>query len=273
MKGWKSCAVTAALATIAVIGAACGSDSPTAPQSQTKTLDVNALLGQIAAGDLTQNSGAQAALSLPTAFGLSLPSATSCAFDASSQGFVCAPATVGGFQVALSYWLYDAAGHALQVADASKTASIRTVTDLSGSLAPPSGPGVTGSSSLTSHSDMTLSGLLSDTHTLNGTSNSHYDVSFSGTTQLRSVMDDTSHTANVMVPATATNGAYWPTAGTITSDMHVVTTSASLPAITSRTHSVLTFLGAGKVKLDLTVSGVTSTCTFDFSSRTPPVCS
>ncbi|HVX38750.1 MAG TPA: hypothetical protein VHB25_04175 [Gemmatimonadaceae bacterium] len=262
MKGWKS---LAAMAALAVVAAACGSDSPTAPRTAQK-LDVDALLGQMAAGDFTQNSSAQAALSLPTASGLSRPSAASCSFDSGTQGFACAPVDAGGLHFTLTYWLYDAAGQALTTLDAAKTASIRTVSDISGTLAPSSGTTFV-NSTISAHSDMTLSGLLTGTHTLNGTSNSHYDMRFDGTTQAHTVMDDTSHTANVIVPSTPSNGGYWPSAGTITSDTHFGTTSGSLPPMSFATHSVLTFQGSGKMTIALTLDGVTSTCTIDLSSK------
>lgn len=269
---WKSLAATAAFAMIA---AACGSDAPTAPKGQ-QALDVNTLLAQIAAGDVSQNASAQQALSLPTPLGasgiLSRPDAASCAFDSTTQGFVCTPATFDGLHVTLTYWLYDAAGKPLDAPDASKTASIRAVSDVAGSLAPPSGLNTVGSSSVSAHSDMTLSGLLAASRVLNGTSNSHYDVAFDGTTQLHTIGDDTSRTVNVTVPATATNGAYWPTSGSVVSDMHWQTTSASLPPVAFGSHAVLTFEGGGKVSIAVTVAGQTSNCDIDLSGKVAAHC-
>lgn len=268
MKGWKTLAATAALA---IVAAACGSDTPTAPASQAKSLDVNGLIDQMSVGDPSRNVGAQSAFSLPTTLGLSHDSASACSYDATSQGFACAPVDIAGVHYALTYWLYDSDGHALQTADASRTASIRTVTDVTGTLNVPS-TGSGESIGVTTHGDMTLSGLLAATRMLNGTSTSQYDVHFDGSTAVHTVIDDTSHTTNVAIPATATDGGYWPSAGTIAGDSHVVTTSGAFPPISIQSHAVLTFLGGGKMQVQMTIGGTTSTCTIDLASKLPTSC-
>ncbi len=271
MKSWKSIAAAAALA---VVAAACGSDAPTAPHSSSSTLDLSTVFAQMSMGNADAMPGARAATGVPFTGTAPAPSSASCAYSGATQGFTCAPATVDGIKFTLSYWLYDAAGHALDAPDASKTASVRTVTDAAGTLALAGVQSIGESIALTEHSDMTLSGLLSNGRTLNGTSASHYDISFSASTPVHSVMDDSSVTTNVVVPTNPTDGQYWPASGTIASTMHMVTTSQSLPSISMTNHILITFDGTSRVKFTLTADGGSpSTCTIDLSGKTPPVCS
>lgn len=271
MKGWKSLAATAALATFA---AACGSDSPTAPQSQSKSLDLATIFSQMSMGNADAMPGARAASGIPFSGTAPVPTSASCAYSDSAQGFTCAPVTSHGITFTVSYWLYDAAGHGLSTLDATKIASVRTVTDAAGTLSlsgAASGEGI----ALTQHTDMTLSGILTSARTLNGKSASHYDFTFSPSTPVHSVMDDSSVTTNVVIPAQPTDGEYWPTSGTIASDMHMTTTSQSLPPVPIESHVVITFTGTSLVKFTMSslFGGGSSTCTIDLSGKTPPVCS
>src|SRR2546428_1209828 len=78
-----------------------------------------------------------------------------------------------------SYQLLDATDTPQAAYNATTTAALRTVSDLSGILSPPGSPLT---SSLSAHGDQTISGLLTGTHTVNGTGNSSFIITSSGPT-------------------------------------------------------------------------------------------
>jgi hypothetical protein len=176
----------------------------------------------------------------------------------------------------ISYFLYDAAGHAQSQADAATTAAVRTVVDTKGTTSLPPANGITANVSLSDHSDMTMSGLLTATRKLSGTGASHYDMTLSGAASLHAVIDMTTATNNVVVPAPsdATSPA-WPLSGTITADSKSVTSIGGVGAVTTTTHAVITFDGTSTATIVYTtsLSATATTCKVDLTGKSPPVCS
>ena len=267
-------ALIAALAAALVAG--CGSDSPNAPTTQQQhTLDVAAILSQMSIGRVSSVPGAATVLSLPTPLGVPTIALSACPFSASTQGFTCPTVNSAGLAFDISYFLYDAAGHAQSVADASTTASVRTVVDTKGTTNVPATNGVSGSVVIADHSDMTMSGLLTPPHTLNGNGTSHYDLTLTGTTALHAVIDMTSATKNVVLPTESdTSSTVFPLSGTITTDSRTVTSIASLGTIAVTAHSVITFNGTSKATIVYmtSLSASVTTCTVDLTGKSPPVC-
>jgi hypothetical protein len=269
---WR--ALIAALAAALVAG--CGSDSPNAPETPQHTLDVAAILSQMSIGRVSSVPGASAVLSLPAPIGVPAIALSACPFSASTQGFICPTVSSAGLTFDISYFLYDAVGHAQSVADASTTAAVRTVVDTKGTANVPPTNGVSGTVVVADHSDMTMSGLLTPPHTLNGNETSHYDLTLTGTTPLHAVIDQTSVTKNVVLPtASDASSAAFPLSGTITTDSKTVTSIASLGTIAVTAHSVITFNGTSKATIvyATSLSATVTTCMIDLNGSSPPVCS
>ena len=258
---------------LASIAAACA-DNSSAPSSS-KSIDLSAILSQISFASGLTLAGAGASPTTRLGPSAPAPSASSCAYSAAVQGFVCPTVTSNGIAFDLTYYLYDAAGHALTSADAAPIASVRAVNDLKGTASIPPANGTSGTVSLTDHHDMTLTGLLGDKRTLNGTTSSHHDVSLSGATTFRAVIEGASVTHNVVLPKEGST-VPWPLSGTITSDFTTAVSHPS-PAVNTSTHSVITFTGSNMatvVSTTTTPGGtITTTCTIDLSGAKPPVCS
>lgn len=258
---------------VIALAAGCGSDAPTAPRSE-NSLDLNAVLAEMSVGSLGSFPAASAMLAIPVTAAPPTITTSGCAYSASVQGFVCPPVTIGGLTFASSYFLYDAAGHSQSQPSAATTASVRTVTDVAGTTSLPATTGTSGSISVSSHSDMTLSGLLTAPRALNGTSTEHEDMTLTGSTPLHSVIDMTNTTTNLVMPLSTMAGSMpWPLSGSIASDMTVASSTGPLPSVAGTIHMVMTFNGTSTVTMVMTISGHTTTCTVDLMGSGVPVCS
>jgi hypothetical protein len=252
------------------------SDSPSGPATPPpQSLDLSAILSQMSLGRVGSVPGASAVIALPAATAVPGVAPSACPYSAATQGFTCPTVTSGGLTFDISYFLYDAAGHAQSQPDAATTASVRTVVDTKGTLTLPESDGIGGTVALADHSDMTMSGLLTATRTLNGNGTSHYDMTLSGTTALHALVDATTATKNVVLPAHSdATSAAWPLSGTITSDSKTVATIGGFAATTTTSHAVITFNGTSTATIVFTAgSTLTTTCTVDLTGKSPPVCS
>ena len=259
----------------ALISVAAGcADSSSAP-SLSNSVDLSAILSQMTFASGLTIAGAGASPTTRIGTSMSAPTPSSCAYSVSVQGFVCPTVTSNGVAFDLTYYLYDAAGHALSSADAAPIASVRAVSDERGTVSIPPTNGTSGTIALTDHHDMTLTGLLADKRTLNGTTTSHHDISLSGATSFRAVIEGASVTHDLVLPREGSSPP-WPLSGTITSDF---TTAVSHPssAVNTSTHSVITFTGSSTATIVSTTTSpagtLTTTCTIDLSGAKPPVCS
>jgi hypothetical protein len=240
---------------LAVVATACGSDSSVAPNTPPATL---ATLEQ-ALTELTLPALSAVGSSVSGLFPEGPVLGTgSCAYTAESQSFVCTPATAGGVTIEQSFTLLTASGATQSAFDQATTASVTTNTSVTGTE-------VDESSTITidGQEELTLSGLLTGPHTLNGSSHVHLAGTFDdGTTNVPLDITVTSSITNVVLPANTTLGAQiWPTSGTI-----VVESSGSfadLPPSTSRL--TMTFNGTSTVTVTITESGVSQTCKQDLA--------
>ena len=161
----------ASLVAACAVLAACGDG--TAPKLSPVTVDT--LLAEL--GE-TQALGTPGLIFAgPTALGALPTSASACPYNSSNQRFVCAPLIMGGLTTNRYYQLLDAQGAPQGEFNRASTEAFRTVADVEGSIdidIPTDGFTLASAITLTvaSHEDQTLSGLLSGTHTLNGSGNS-----------------------------------------------------------------------------------------------------
>jgi hypothetical protein len=264
--------LAAAVSAAFVVG--CGSDPPSGPSTSRHTLDLAAVMAQMSIGRPTSIPGASVVMSVPASTGVPVILPSACPFSSTAQGFTCPTVTSGGLTFDISYFLYDAAGKAQSQLDANTTASVRTLVDTKGTTSVSPSNGTSGTASIADHSDMTMSGLLTSAHALNGNGTSHYDLTLSGTTSIRAVIDMTTATKNVTIPTpTDADIPAWPTSGTITTDGKTVATIGGLGSISTTSHTVITFNGMSTATIVLTTSGAATTCTLDLAGKNPPVCS
>ena len=190
------------------------------------------------------------------------PSTSRCPYDSGTGHFVCASATVSGLTLASWYELLDASGQRQAAFDASTTAAIHTVMDMSGTLTTSA---VLGNVTMTRHSDQTLSGLLTGSHTLNGTGNSAESFATGGSTTSMTE----SETINNLVLAAANATAQWPLSGSITTMLGPG--SGGSGGVTSQ--MTLTFNGTSVATMVTATGGVTVTCSIDLANpASPPSC-
>jgi hypothetical protein len=253
--------------------AGCGSDSPTTP-SQTpsqaaKPVDVSALVA--AAANSTYGGIARSLVLLPAYSAMSPVNTSACPFSSADQLFECAPATISGITFKVSYQLLDAGGHPLPSADATTLAAVRTITDVDGttSFVSSTTAGITSTATIHSHSDNTLSGLLTNQHTLNGSTSERDTLTLSGSTATKLAITATTTVDKLDVPTKA--GAY-PATGTITTD---ATTSISLGGgtpVSTQTHASITFNGTSVVTITISVGSATQRCTLDLANPASLAC-
>lgn len=177
-----------------------------------------------------------------------------CPYNATNQRFVCDPVTVDGFTTTRYYQLLDASGAAQSAFDRATTAAFRTVANVAGSITEviddeELGP-VSFTLSITGNDDQTLSGFLTGTHVLNGTSNSNMSIAID--TEVFAVAVS-SETKNLVLPRRGSADKY-PKSGSIVMN---VTAEGQVTTIT------MTFNGTSRVLMTIVSDGLTTTCTID----------
>ncbi len=225
--------------------------TPTAPSTPTTTVgglaDPDARLFAVTAAD--------------TPAGAENP----CVFDPASGQFVCPERTRDGMTFTMRFTLYDASGN-VQSARNRQTAAIRTETTAEGSITRENGATAT----VSRRGTMMTTGLGPDatTHTLNGNEQGTIVTTVTGRdgakiTTNTSVEDATT---NLVVPVRpADRSAAYPLSGV---RVHTAVTKGpgDRGALTVRRQE--TFDGTNIVRIELTVNGVTQSCTFDLATKT-----
>lgn len=241
----------AALALAALLSAC--SDSTTGPTNHQPT-DLATVLRELTLPSLTGMSSALTGVAVPLP--TSIPSA-GCTYSTSAQGFLCPTVVAGGLTVTQSYTLLDAAGRSQSAFDGNTTASIRAKSSVSGTV-------TADGNSLTVDQvqDMTVSGLLTSAHVMNGTSvmKMKGTIAAGGSTSpISTSMNMT--VSNLVMPVAAAGAKAYPLSGVITSDMTV-----AVDAITSvSVRTEMTFNGTSKVAVVTTTSGFSQRCTVDLA--------
>ena len=258
----RSAAVVAGL----VFMASCGSDSATSPTQSSTGL--SAALSQVSVvnANTFASAGAMANVS-NTANTAPAFDPSVCTYSSTDNSFTCPSKSASGITFQLKYYLFNSAGVAQTAYDAATTDRLRTVYDASGTF---NSTGSTPSSvTLTHHSDLTLTGLLGTSRTLNGTSTDHgvFDTG-SGTSAVHAVVDVAGTATNIVLPAA--QGQY-PASGLLASDITVKTTSGSF-STTANARGTLAFNGTNLVQLTLSTGGGTAACIIDLTGQKAPKC-
>ena len=112
--------------------------------------------------------------------------------------------------------------------------------------------------------ELTLSGLRTATHTLDGTSTVHV-ASVGGSALPFEATVTTTITGLKLQPPNADGTHPWPTAGTIVVENSISVGGA--PAAVIR--ATFTFNGTSKVAVTFTGPGISASCTIDLASQAP----
>ena len=237
--------------------AACG-DSSTGPQN----VDLNDVLADVSAGQSFAASGLDIA-GVPAPSQPAAMRHDACAFNSGSQTFVCPSTTINGITFSRSFQLLDAAGVAQTEYNRATTAAVRSVSDVSGRITSTTGSTTT-TIDLVGHEDITLSGLLTGTHKLNGASTGNAAIAGGGLNH--NVATSTTIT-NLELPRHDSDVRY-PKSGTVATQAIV-----TAPGFSNTTTATLTFDGSSKATLVITTLGITQTCKIDLSAaHSAPVC-
>lgn len=242
---------------IVAIGAfisACASDPTTAPTNNVRN-DLASVLREMTLPSLSSVSGALVGVAVPVP---AVATPSNCTYSASAQGFQCTTVVAGGLTVVQSYSLLDAAGRSQSAFDANTTAAVRIKTSMIGTIS------ADGSNlAVDQAQDMTLSGLLTSRHVMNGTSVMKMKGTVSAGGSASSIATTMNMTmSNLVMPAVTTGAVAYPLSGVITSDM-IVSLDAGTP-LSMRTE--MTFNGTSKVAVVMTIGGRNQRCTIDLSN-------
>jgi hypothetical protein len=248
-------------ALVGVAVAAC-SDSPTGPGSS--TLDLKALLAEMSTPSIGAATSFATAAAGPMTVAAPSVDPGQCTYTADTGFFVCPTLTSNGLTITRMYRLIDAAGNSQSQLN-GQTSAIETKTTVKGTPPPPSQFSRNSSITLDGASDMTLSGIRTGKHTLNGVSVTTMTGSFdlNGTSiPINSTVTQT--TTNLVLP-NASAGQQWPQSGTMSFDETSNVLSTGLGPATSM-HLVMTFNGTSIVTVTITDALGTSTCHFDMAN-------
>lgn len=249
----------AALA-LATVASACGSDSSTGPNN-----GVPATLDQTLAELSIPALAASGAAFIDVGSDVPALLASRCPYAAASQSFVCSPVLVTGLTVNQSFTLLTASGAKQSAFDAATTASASAKTVLSGTI------NESGSTlNFGAQQEITLSGLLSGSHTLNGSSSMTVKGTLAdGANTYPIDLAVSSTIANVVLPANVAAGAtIWPLSGSITVQASGTVGGLSIGTI----KDTITFTGTSTVNITSTAQGLTQTCKVDLATGATPSC-
>ena len=242
--------VAAAAAILALTGACSDSTGP----SDVQPANLNEVLAELQPQLLASSASMISAAPVPS---FSAPAPSSCSYDGASKSFVCPNVTVSGVTASRSFTLLDASGAPQTAFDRTSTAAVRMNTTFGGTVA--SG---TTTVVIDQQQELTLSGLLTGVHTLNGTSLLHLTGSL-GTGAATIPIGTTVSTkiTNLVLPRQA-SGGQWPQSGTIAATVTDAQIGAPLMV-------AITFNGTSKATMTVTVNGFTSTTTIDLADLGP----
>ena len=242
---------------ISALLGACSSDSGTGPSARQPT-DLATVLREMTLPSISSVSSALVGVAVPTPNPVT---PANCPYSAAAQSFQCPTVVAGGLTITQSYTLLDAASRAQTAFDPATTAAVRMKTSMTGTISA-DGNNI----KVDQTQEMTLSGLLTSTHVMNGTSTMKMNgtvVASGSASPISTTMTMTM--SNLVMPTGAAGAASYPLSGTITNDM-VITANAGI-SISARTE--MTFNGTSKVSVVTTIGGMTQRCTVDLSSPTP----
>lgn len=185
-----------------------------------------------------------------------------CPYSASVQSFVCTPISESGITVNSSFTLLTGSGAKQSAFDAASTNAVRANTSVAGTLVE---QGTT--LNVNGQQELTLSGLVSGPHVLNGTST----ITVAGTVADESTTYPINVTvatsiANLVLPANeAGSSQIWPSSGTLTVDVN----GSIGPISVSQARTVITFTGTSTVNVTVSGGGLSKSCKVDLAVAAP----
>jgi hypothetical protein len=252
----------AALALGSLAGA-CSSDSSVAPDKQ--PADLTQVLTEMTLPSLSSVMAPTARLGGVPLPSLAVPVPSGCSYAASSGSFVCPAVSLNGLSFTRSFTLLDASGAAQSGFDPATTAAVRMHTTTSGTVA-----SAGSTTTIDGVQDMTVSGLTTGIHVLDGTSTMHVTGSIGtgfASGPLPMDMTMTTTIAKLVLP-NAASGSQYPASGTITIDE-----TGPLAGSGQGLQIQMTFSGTGTVVVTITDGSFTSRCTVDLASGSAGSCS
>ncbi len=250
----------AILLATATFGSAC-SDSSTGP-GERQPITLSQALADL---QLTALAPVSAQFSPAPVAGLGAPDPASCSYDTTSKSFICPNVSVTGITVTRRFKVLDANGAPQSQFDQATTAAVRMETSFAGIV-------TTGNTRLVvdQRQEITLSGLLTGVHALDGSSLGHVVGSVNGGTS--TVPGNTTigtTITNLVLPA-ASGVNRWPRSGTVVVTIANAFGAGGLPAMTST--ASITFNGTSKATVVVITPGFTSRCTLDLSGQSAMTC-
>jgi hypothetical protein len=240
----------AAFATIVALAAAC-SDS-TGPTTE-QPADLSQVLAELQPSTLAPLASQ---LSSVPAAAITAPVPSSCSYDGASKSFVCPNVSVTGVTVSRSFTLLDATGAPQTAFDRTTTAAVRMKSTFAGTVT--SG---TTTLAIDQQQELTLSGLLTGVHTLNGTALGHASGSIGTGSTAIPIATTTSTTITNLVLPRSSSGSQWPQSGTIAAT--ITDAGFGTPLTTSVS---ITFNGTSTAQVTVTAGGITMTSTVDLAN-------
>jgi hypothetical protein len=245
---------TIALLSTSLVIAAC-SDS-TGPKKNNP--DLAALLGEMSSSSVT---AVTLVVSPEDALVTTLAPAFapgSCVFTSATGFFVCPDVTVSGLTFSRMFKLLDASNTAQSVPSA-QTAAIEAKTSVHGVLTPTGRVGTTTPITINRSDDVTLSGVQSDQHTLNGTAIATIEADEPvGVASVHIKTTQTEQTTNLVLPS-AKSVAGWPQSGTLHIEQTEVLTPTGGTALSTALSETITFNGSSTVTVTTSINGGTPT--------------
>ena len=251
-----------ALTVMAGVAVAACTDSPTGPSSQ--TLDLATLLAEMSPASVSTATNFAMSAGGPMMVVTAPFDPTQCVYSGDTGYFVCPTRTLNGVTVTRMYRLIDAAGNNQSKFD-GQTSALETKMTVKGTETSQSQFSTGGPMTLDGSSDMTLSGIRTDKHVLNGLSTMTMTGGFAvsgASIPISTTMRQT--TTDLVLPNTKA-GEKWPQSGTLTFDetSNLLSTNLSAP---ETTHVVMSFNGTSVVTVTITDAFGTSTCHFDMAN-------
>jgi hypothetical protein len=245
-----------ALSLLAASAACSGSDSPSAPSTLARA-DLNLAFVELGTSAIP---AATTTIAGVPAVAPSIGDRTGCVYTAASQRFTCPTRIAGGLAIDGSYALLTAAGSSQPEFDPATTAAVRTDVKVAGTVSD-AATKVT----VDAEQTLTLSGLLTGTHLLDGTATSKVTGTVvEGSTTVPITSTTTTTISKLVLPHSSSPGR-WPVSGTITSENS--TALSGLPPVQTRIE--ISFDGTGRGAMVITIAGISKSCTVDLATQGP----
>jgi hypothetical protein len=253
--------IVLATLTLAIVADACISDSSVAPDQPIDTL--GAALSEVTAPALDYASATFSGAGIVTP--PIVPSR--CQFDGASGTFICGALSGNGLTLNQHDSLLDGTGSKQSAYDATTTAGLVVNSAVSGTAT-----GYIGSTAVTltvdAQQELTLSGLGSAQHKINGTSLTLTTLTRSDGSEPALTSTITTRVVDLVVPVAAPGDPTpWPTSGMVelksSTDLGYV---IPLDAANTTTSAAMEFSGSSVVKLTITTQNGTQTCRVDITT-------